>query len=145
MKPFRNYSLGVKFFSVIVTTTIVAAGLMIGGLFFRELSVFRQNTESELASLSRIIGESSVAAIDFGDKKKAQTIIASLEYRPRVLVGAIYNKEELHLTNVVVTENNAGEIIDTGVDGIAAITSIFGNGNVEENTRKLSRFFTQDS
>ena len=43
-----------------------------------------------------------------------------------------------------ITENNAGEIIDTGVDGIAAITSIFGNGNVEENTRKLSRFFTRD-
>ena len=41
-----------------------------------------------------------------------------------------------------ITENNAGEIIDTGVDGIAAITSIFGNGDVEENTRKLSSFFT---
>jgi thiamine-phosphate pyrophosphorylase len=40
-----------------------------------------------------------------------------------------------------ITENNAQEIIDTGVDGIAAITSIFENGSPEENAKKLSRFF----
>ena len=40
-----------------------------------------------------------------------------------------------------ITEENAKEIIDTGVDGIAAITSIFGEGPVEDNARKLSRFF----
>ncbi len=40
-----------------------------------------------------------------------------------------------------ITGDNAKEIIDTGVDGIAAITSIFGNGQVEDNARKLSRFF----
>ena len=40
-----------------------------------------------------------------------------------------------------ITENNAKEIIDTGVDGIAAITSIFGDGPVEDNARKLSGFF----
>ena len=40
-----------------------------------------------------------------------------------------------------ITERNAQEIIDTGVDGIAAITSIFGEGPVEENSKKLSRFF----
>ena len=40
-----------------------------------------------------------------------------------------------------ITESNAGEIVDTGVDGIAAITSIFGNGSPEENAKKLSKFF----
>jgi len=40
-----------------------------------------------------------------------------------------------------ITENNAEEIINTGVDGIAAITSIFGEGSPEENAIKLSRFF----
>jgi len=40
-----------------------------------------------------------------------------------------------------ITENNAQEIIDTGVDGIAAITSIFRKGSPEENAKKLSRFF----
>ena len=40
-----------------------------------------------------------------------------------------------------ITENNAQEILDTGVDGIAAITSIFGNGSPEKNAEKLSGFF----
>lgn len=43
-----------------------------------------------------------------------------------------------------ITENNAQEILDTGVDGIAAITSIFGNGSPEENAKKLSGFFDKD-
>lgn len=40
-----------------------------------------------------------------------------------------------------ISESNAEEIINTGVDGIAAITSIFGEGSPEENAVKLSRFF----
>jgi len=43
-----------------------------------------------------------------------------------------------------ITEDNAQEIIDTGVDGIAAITSIFGEGSPEENASKLSVFFKND-
>jgi len=43
-----------------------------------------------------------------------------------------------------ITENNAQEIIDTGVDGIAAITSIFGKGSPEENAKKLSSFFKKN-
>ncbi len=43
-----------------------------------------------------------------------------------------------------ITEDNAQEIIDTGVDGIAAITSIFKEGSPEENARKLSGFFKKD-
>lgn len=40
-----------------------------------------------------------------------------------------------------ITEKNAREIVDTGVDGIAAITSIFKKGSPEENAKKLSSFF----
>ena len=40
-----------------------------------------------------------------------------------------------------INTDNAEEILDTGVDGIAVITSVFGSKNPEESARKLSSLF----
>lgn len=54
-------------------------------------------------------------------KKKINTV-------PIFSIGGIY-------------PHNAGEVLATGVDGIAAITSVFKEGNVEENARNLALYF----
>ena len=40
-----------------------------------------------------------------------------------------------------INAHNAGEVLETGVDGIAVITDIFGSDNPQESARKLSGFF----
>ena len=42
-----------------------------------------------------------------------------------------------------INENNAETVLETGVDGIAVITGIFGSGDPEKSARKLSSFFTR--
>jgi len=70
------------------------------------------------------------------------------EREPTSLETLIEAKKKFADTTVFaiggISENNAKEILETGVDGIAAITSIFGNGSPEENAKKLSVFFNKD-
>lgn len=40
-----------------------------------------------------------------------------------------------------ITVENAAEVLETGVDGIAVITAVFGAGDVEEAARQLAGFF----
>ena len=91
MKAFRDYSLGVKFLSTIVLTTVFAATLMAGSLFFRELAVFTESTEEELAGLSRVIGANCSSALVFDQPDAAQDILSSLNHRPKVLAAVVYD------------------------------------------------------
>ena len=93
MKAFRDYSIGVKFLSTLIITTLFAAALMAGSLFFRELAVFTESTENELAGLSRIVGANCSSAMVFDDPDTAQEILSSLKHRPKVLAAAVYNND----------------------------------------------------
>ena len=107
---------------------------------------------------SKIIGVSCYNSIERGryavDNGADYIVFGTPYYTPtkpdreptslEILVEAKKNFTEIPVFAIGgITEGNAGEIIATGVDGIAAITSIFGNGSPEENAKKLSSFFKE--
>lgn len=67
--------------------TLVAAG---GALLYHDLQENRSKTAGELTALADILGQGSIAALEFDDAKVAHENLAQLRANPDIVAAAIY-------------------------------------------------------
>ncbi|MGB8169695.1 MAG: ATP-binding protein [Chthoniobacteraceae bacterium] len=77
---------------VLVTMLTACAALLLAGaaLLWLELSEFRANLERDVATLAKVIGANSVAAISFDDRSAATEMLTALRAEPKILAACIY-------------------------------------------------------
>ena len=79
-----------KLLLIVLATTFAGLALAAVSLVIYEAGAYRQARVNELASLASIIGQSSIAALQFDDPRAASENLALLRIRPNILAGAIY-------------------------------------------------------
>jgi len=67
--------------------TLMAAG---GGVLYHDLMEHRNKTAAELEALAGILGQGSIAALEFDDAKVARENLAQLRANPNIVAAAIY-------------------------------------------------------
>jgi two-component system sensor histidine kinase/response regulator len=89
----RKLSLRRKITFVIMINTVAA--LCAAGIAFVGYGVHRFKTArvDDLNALASILGTSSTAALEFKDPNAARDILGALSVKPRVLTGAIYDRD----------------------------------------------------
>lgn len=109
----------------IVTVTMlaaVAALLLTGGaLFTYELRSYRANLERDLATLAKIIGANSVAAISFGDETAAVETLTALRAEPQILAACVYSLDGRPLASFSRAGHSAAFPRAPGPDGFTRI------------------------
>ncbi len=57
-----------------------------------EIMEFRKELVSKLLSLSAVVAENSISALDFNDRKSAETVLASVKHEPHILRVILYDR-----------------------------------------------------
>ncbi|HWV14857.1 MAG TPA: response regulator [Cellvibrio sp.] len=87
--------------------TLVAAG---GALLYHDLQENRSKTAGELTALADILGQGSVAALEFDDAKVAHENLAQLRANPDIVAAAIYTAKGNLFAHFVQDPNEAAAI-----------------------------------
>ncbi|MES2952259.1 MAG: response regulator [Pseudomonadota bacterium] len=114
--------------------TLVTAG---GALLYHDLMEHRNKAAAELSTLGGILGQGSVAALEFDDAKVANENLAQLRANPNIVAAAIYtSKGELfaryvhddHRTKALPAAPQADSVIFDGGE-LAVFRHIAGRGD----------------
>ncbi|NIQ03782.1 MAG: response regulator [Nitrospinaceae bacterium] len=92
MALLKYVSIRDKLRRIIMLTTSVALILAAVGFALYDLLAFRQTETRELSSLAEIIGENSVAPLQFNDTDEGRKILQTLRIDPRVVSAGLYDK-----------------------------------------------------
>ena len=87
---FEKKSIKTKLIGITLIATGVALTLTYLSIILYTLFTFQKNIESQLSSISDIIGNNSTAAIEFDDPIAANEILSALRKDSRIVSGAIY-------------------------------------------------------
>lgn len=90
MNALRNLPIRQKLMFVMMFATSVALLLSGAALLWYELRDFRVNLEGNIATIARIIGSNSVAAISFDDEHAAEEVLMRLKAEKQILAAGIY-------------------------------------------------------
>lgn len=94
MHYFRNWSIKNKLRTIIVLTSGIVLVLATAGFVVNELQVFRRATVEQLATLARVIGTNSTAALSFDDPLDATDTLAALGSKPHILQATLLVKAD---------------------------------------------------
>ena len=89
---FRNLSIRWKITLVIMLTTGLVLLVTSAAFVARDLFEFRRTQEQELATLARIVGRNSAAALVFGDVPAAEETLSALSAKPHMLSVTIRDR-----------------------------------------------------
>jgi signal transduction histidine kinase/CheY-like chemotaxis protein len=95
---FRGLPIRRKLVTMTATSTAAALLLAGGGFLTWDVVAFRTMIERDVAGQARILGENSAAALVFNDERAAGETMATLELRPRVIMGCVYEGDRLFAT-----------------------------------------------
>ncbi len=93
MKIFQNLSIKNKLVGIILSTSILAVilGLLIYGIL--DIINFKEEMKNNAILNARLVGEYSVAPLDFEYQDEAEEILLKLDALPDVLNACIYDKD----------------------------------------------------
>ncbi|MCP4216721.1 MAG: response regulator [bacterium] len=93
IKFFNNFSLKRK--NIIIILAMVLFSILISVIVLGVLNIknFRNNLETKIEAVAKVVGDNTVVAVDFGDKEAGQKIIDSLNAIPEVVAAVIYHKD----------------------------------------------------
>jgi len=89
---FQDISIKSKLTAIIMIASTVALLLVSTGFVTYELVTFRQTMVSDLATLAKIIGDQSTAALSFDKKDDAEETLHALTFKTHVVAAALYDK-----------------------------------------------------
>ncbi len=93
MLNFRDIPIKQKLMIIVMVTTTAALLLAGFGIIAADSLLFRQYLKRDLASVARIIGDNSTAALSFNDPQAATETLAALHARSHVVDACIYESD----------------------------------------------------
>ena len=93
MNFIRDLPIRRKVMGVAMLTAGVALLLTCGALLWFELNNFRGKLERDVATLAKVIGANSVAAVSFGDREAAAEMLSALRAEPQIRSASIYGPD----------------------------------------------------
>ena len=82
-----------KLIRVMMMTSVASILLACLAFVVYEVTAFRAQVESELASVAQVIGANTTAALSFDDARAANDTLAALRAEPRVIAARLFNHE----------------------------------------------------
>lgn len=98
MKKSTSTRLGRKLTLIVFFASTSSLILAFTGFFYVEISSFKQRYEARLIGLANVIGNSSRAAILFGDVKTADSLLQAASSEGQILAVALYDSSGLLFT-----------------------------------------------
>ncbi|MBI2948417.1 MAG: HAMP domain-containing protein, partial [Verrucomicrobia bacterium] len=92
MWSLKNVSIPAKLKVVMLCTTTVALVVTCAALFTFERLAFQASLERNLSTLAQVIGDNSVASLNFRQPEEAKKILSALEAEPQIEVACIYDE-----------------------------------------------------
>jgi signal transduction histidine kinase/DNA-binding response OmpR family regulator/HPt (histidine-containing phosphotransfer) domain-containing protein len=94
MKPaLRLRSVRHKLFLLVLAANVCTLAGAGGALLYHDLSEARARTAAELSALANIVGQGSIAAMEFDDAKVASENLAQLQAAPNIVAAALYRSD----------------------------------------------------
>ena len=91
MQRFRNLSIKQKLTLSIMFTSSVSLLLVCTAFVLYERATFQQTMHDNLATLARVIGDASTAALTFNDPGTAKEVLTALHAKPQITCACLYN------------------------------------------------------
>jgi uncharacterized membrane protein affecting hemolysin expression len=107
MFNFRLHSVRPKLLLMVLVAnffTLIAAG---GALFYHDFMENRDRAVAELSTLAGILGQGSLAALEFDDAKVANENLAQLRANPHIVAAAIYTAKGTLFARYVINQEDA--------------------------------------
>jgi signal transduction histidine kinase len=92
MESFRNISLKNKLTLIQISTAIIAVLMCCGIFVYNDIATFKKSSVNTKYSLAEIVGENSIAPLEFNDKVAANEILLHFNSIPSVLNAALLDK-----------------------------------------------------
>jgi signal transduction histidine kinase/CheY-like chemotaxis protein len=89
---FHNLSIQQKLTTVVLLTSSIVLVLAAMGFGLYEFLLFEDTFVAESLTVAQLTGETSTAALAFGDRRAGADTLQALRADPRVLAGALYQK-----------------------------------------------------
>ena len=89
--------------------SIVVLLVTVAAFITYDLVTFRQTMVQNLATRARTIAENNTAAVAFGNRNDAATVLASLQANPHIVAAAIYDAQGALFVKYVAT-NSAADV-----------------------------------
>jgi PAS domain-containing protein len=92
---------------MLLSTCAVILVLACAGLFVLQLYLFKETFSRDLQALAAVIAANSAGPVSFGDKKAAEEVLSTLQYRPQVVAASIRLPDGTVWIRTGATEVNA--------------------------------------
>jgi PAS domain S-box-containing protein len=136
MRYFRDAPIRQKLLIVIVATTTFALLLAGLGIVVMDTLLFQRNMRMDLATLARIVGDNSTAALTFDDPRVAADTLSALKAQPHMVAACLYGSDGAPFANYVrpgarfsCPAVSTAETAETTRDGLALFHPIVLNSN----------------
>ncbi len=93
MRAFRDIPIRQKLMVITMMTTVAALVLAAAGIVGADTFFFRRSLQRDLSALSKIIADTSTAALAFDDSQAATETLAALRARPHLATACIYRSD----------------------------------------------------
>ena len=93
MNLLTGLSIRQKLIRVMMMTSVSSILLTCLAFVFYEVTSFRAQVESELASVAQVIGANTTAALSFDDARAANETLSALRAEPRVIAARLFNHD----------------------------------------------------
>src|SRR4051812_23017161 len=133
---------------VAATMLAVVAALVLAGttLYLSEVREFHKTVEHYLATLAKVIGGTTAAAISFSDKTAATETLTALRSEPQILAASIYDRNGALFATFNRTGFQAQIPPLPGADGYAQVRdrlAYFGAIDDERERRRIGTIYLE--
>jgi len=91
--PFRDWSIRVKLMTGFMLTSIVALLIAVTAIAFYDFAVFKSRVLADANVLAGIMGANTASSIVFNDRDAARATLSALRAQPRIVAGAVFDKD----------------------------------------------------
>ncbi|MCU1349433.1 MAG: domain S-box, partial [Acidobacteria bacterium] len=91
--PFRDWSIRVKLMTGFMLTSIVALLIAVTAIAVYDFTVFKQRVLADANVLAGIMGANTASSIVFNDRDAAKATLSALRAQPRIVAGAVFDKD----------------------------------------------------